>query len=138
MQFIFLRVSQWLGNIVSNTERYVDLHAFSVTRMNDFWMTFWECLGVIASVQPTKASYLTRGTTSSSAVFADGQDIGSRRADARRPISSVFRRSQAQFRREHAMSRTIRDRNHQHRRRQLMGSRDLLLARLERTRRAVC
>ncbi|KIX10167.1 acetoacetate-CoA ligase [Rhinocladiella mackenziei CBS 650.93] len=36
-------------------ENYTDLHKFSVTRLNDFWMTAWDYLGVIASVRPVKA-----------------------------------------------------------------------------------
>ncbi|KIW85993.1 acetoacetate-CoA ligase [Fonsecaea pedrosoi CBS 271.37] len=38
-----------------NLESYADLHRFSVTRLNDFWMTVWEFAGVKASVHPSKA-----------------------------------------------------------------------------------
>ncbi|OQU98890.1 hypothetical protein CLAIMM_04602 [Cladophialophora immunda] len=34
---------------------YADLHRFSVTRLNDFWLTVWEFTGVIATVPPSKA-----------------------------------------------------------------------------------
>ncbi|KAK5202478.1 hypothetical protein LTR41_011772 [Exophiala xenobiotica] len=36
-------------------ETYPQLHAFSVTRLNDFWLTVWEFTGVKASVHPSKA-----------------------------------------------------------------------------------
>ncbi|KIX06976.1 acetoacetate-CoA ligase [Rhinocladiella mackenziei CBS 650.93] len=34
---------------------YADLHAFSVSRLNDFWMTLWDFSGIKASVHPVKA-----------------------------------------------------------------------------------
>ncbi|KIW79432.1 acetoacetate-CoA ligase [Fonsecaea pedrosoi CBS 271.37] len=36
-------------------QNYHDLHYFSVSRPNDFWMTLWRFMGIKASVHPTKA-----------------------------------------------------------------------------------
>ncbi|OQV05519.1 hypothetical protein CLAIMM_10246 [Cladophialophora immunda] len=36
-------------------QNYTDLHKFSVTRLNDFWMAAWDFLGVVSSVRPVKA-----------------------------------------------------------------------------------
>ncbi|EME84993.1 uncharacterized protein MYCFIDRAFT_187782 [Pseudocercospora fijiensis CIRAD86] len=35
-------------------DSYADLHRYSVTRMNDFWMSFWKFTGIKASRQPSK------------------------------------------------------------------------------------
>ena len=45
--------------IVSDTilESYADLYQFSVTRLNDFWMTIWEFTAVQASVHPSKVDF---------------------------------------------------------------------------------
>ncbi|KAF7194726.1 Acetoacetyl-CoA synthetase [Pseudocercospora fuligena] len=40
--------------IGKSVNRYADLHRFSVTRMNDFWMLFWKFTGIQASRQPSK------------------------------------------------------------------------------------
>ncbi|EXJ55066.1 acetoacetate-CoA ligase [Cladophialophora psammophila CBS 110553] len=36
-------------------QTYEDLHAFSINRLNDFWMATWRFLGIKASVHPEKA-----------------------------------------------------------------------------------
>ncbi|USW58249.1 Putative AMP-dependent synthetase/ligase, ANL domain-containing protein [Septoria linicola] len=35
-------------------ESYYDLRAFSINRMNDFWMSFWDFAGIKASQRPTR------------------------------------------------------------------------------------
>lgn len=45
--------------IVFTTGTYDDLHAFSVTRLNDFWMTVWEFAAVKASEQPARVRALS-------------------------------------------------------------------------------
>lgn len=45
---------QTLLTVILDPETYADLHAFSVTRLNDFWLTVWEFTGVKASVHPYK------------------------------------------------------------------------------------
>lgn len=37
-----------------NLETYHDLHAFSITRPNDFWLSLWRYLPIKASVEPTQ------------------------------------------------------------------------------------
>ena len=36
-------------------QSYDDLHKFSITRLNDFWMSIWKYVDIKASKQPTKA-----------------------------------------------------------------------------------
>lgn len=45
-------LSELFADHISSKESYDDLHKFSVTRLNDFWMTVWEFTGVRASVHP--------------------------------------------------------------------------------------
>lgn len=45
------------GGLMRNSDSYHDLHAFSINRMNDFWMLFWKWAGIKASTQPSKMSY---------------------------------------------------------------------------------
>ena len=38
-----------------NLKDYHELHEFSVTRLNDFWLSVWKFTGIQASIEPTRA-----------------------------------------------------------------------------------
>lgn len=42
------------------TANYDELHAFSIRRRNDFWLTLWDFLGIVCSVKPQQISRILR------------------------------------------------------------------------------